>query len=80
MLMKLMEGYIRVQVKESKYSTALPSIGFKNPQLWPEAWSGLAANKLVPMNMEMEAGVQFYNPTPQGMTISLWHWLARALR
>jgi hypothetical protein len=70
-LMKLMEGYINIQVKESKYSTALPSIGFKNPQLWPEAWSALGANYLVPMNMEMEAGVQFYEPSPDfdGLTL-----------
>jgi hypothetical protein len=69
-LIKIMEGYIKIEVKESKYSTALPSIGMAmNPQVWPEAWEALESGELVPMNMEMEAGSDFYEPRDVGFTI-----------
>lgn len=69
-LMKIMEGYITVVVKESKYSTKLPSIGMAmNPQVWPEAWDYLEGGYLVPINMEMEAGSDFYDLEAPPVTI-----------
>lgn len=69
-LIKIMEGYINIVVKDSKYSTELPSVGMAmNPQVWPEAWEALESGELVPMNMEMEAGSDFYEPRGIGFTI-----------
>jgi len=69
-LIKIMEGYIKIVVKESKHSTALPSIGMAmNPQTSLEAWDSLESGYLVPMNMEMEAGSDFYEPRDVGFTI-----------
>ncbi len=68
-LIKIMEGYINIQVKESKYKTALPSIGTQNPQKWPDAEEDFAGNVLIPINIEMEAGNKVWKPWTSGTTM-----------
>lgn len=68
-LIKIMEGYINIQVKESKYKPMLPPVGTRNPQKWPDAEEYLAENVLIPINIEMEAGRDQWNAYESGQTI-----------
>jgi hypothetical protein len=68
-IMKLMEGYINIQVKESKYRPMLPAIGTRNPQIWPDAADALSDGTLVPISIEMEAGRDQWNAYESGQTI-----------
>ena len=78
-LEKVMEGYINLKARGPlPYPTSIP---ISNTLVNPEAWSILANGRsgaiyganfnLVPMVMEMEAGFQFYTPSPDfnGLTI-----------
>jgi len=68
-LMKIMEGYINLQVKESKYKPMLPAVGTKNPIKWPNAEENLLDGDLIPINIEMEAGRDQWNAWTSGSTI-----------
>lgn len=74
-LLKTMEGYINIKVKESKVKpkkvrkAALPFVGSRNPQKWPEALDYLVGGSTIPINIEMEAGRMFWNPWTSGTTM-----------
>jgi hypothetical protein len=68
-ILKIMEGYINVQVEESKYRPMLPAVGSKNPQIWPDAADALGDGYLIPINIEMEAGRYQWNAYESGQTI-----------
>jgi hypothetical protein len=76
-LIKIMQGYINLKVKHT-LSLGAPFVPISNMELNPDAWTILgngssfgSTYNLVPMNMEMEAGFQFYQPSPDfgGLTI-----------
>jgi hypothetical protein len=72
-ILKLMDGYINVQVRASKHPSKhhpmLPAIGTKNPQIWPNAADAMGDGYLIPINIEMAAGRDQWNAHDSGQTI-----------
>jgi hypothetical protein len=70
-ILKIMEGFINIEVEESELSESLPTIGSLNPQKWPEALAEFeAGNTIIPLNLEMEAGSAQWNDHGSGETTS----------
>lgn len=68
-IVKVMEGYMNILVKETDVRPMLPAVGTKNPQTWPEALEYLDGGYLIPVNIEMEAGRDQWNVYTSGSTI-----------
>jgi hypothetical protein len=70
-ILKIMEGFINIEVEESEVSEALPTIGSLNPQKWPGAVADFeAGDTIVPVSIEMEAGSSQWNDYGSGETYS----------
>lgn len=68
-ILKIMSGYVNINIKKSKVNTdQYPALDLKNPQVNPDALTQLADGKLIPINMEMEAGAAQYNEWTSGTT------------